>query len=85
MDPALSVSDSETDTSRREEKGLGGCEACKYRRVGWNGMVAPYLHFQNSTRRGVGAGAHSSDIKLPHFTLRGLASVPVQLGPCGGA
>jgi hypothetical protein len=32
MDTSVSVSDSETDTSRREEKGLGVCEACKYRK-----------------------------------------------------
>ena len=31
-DTRVSVSDSETDTSRREEKCLGVCEACKYRK-----------------------------------------------------
>ena len=38
-------------------------------------LIDRYL--QNSSRRGVGVRAHSSNIKLPHLTLRGLASVQV--------
>ena len=64
MDTGVSVSDFETDTSRREEKGLGVCEACKYRTGGWHGTIAPDLHLQNSTRRGVCVRAHSSNIKI---------------------
>ena len=48
METSVSISDSETGTSRREDRGLGVCGACKYMRGG--GMGRLYLIYICGTR-----------------------------------